>query len=83
MVFALARKHRVDLKYPSVDALRRAYAFDDLQSFLDLYYAGRVLRDEGGLPRDDEGLPRARRADGVVHAEIFFDPQTHTARGFQ
>ena len=82
MVFALARKHRVDLKYPSVDALRRAYAFDDLQSFLDLYYAGAdVLRDE----EDFHGMTKAyldrAGADGVVHAEIFFDPQTHTARG--
>jgi len=82
MAFALARKHRVDLKYPSVDALRRAYAFDDLQSFLDLYYAGAaVLRDEEDFHAMTQAYLERARADGVVHAEIFFDPQTHTARG--
>jgi adenosine deaminase len=82
MVFALARKHRVDLKYPSVDALRRAYAFDDLQSFLDIYYAGAdVLRDEEDFHAMTKAYLDRARADGVVHAEIFFDPQTHTARG--
>jgi len=68
--------------YPSVDALRRAYDFKDLQSFLGLYYAGMdVLRTE----RDFEELAQAYFAraseQGVVHAEIFFDPQAHTARG--
>ena len=82
MVFALARKHRVDLRYPSVDALRRAYAFGDLQSFLDIYYAGAdVLRDEEDFHAMTKAYLDRARADGVVHAEIFFDPQTHTARG--
>src|SRR5258705_12114239 len=82
MAFALARKHRVDLKYPSVDALRRAYAFDDLQSFLDLYYAGAaVLRDEEDFHEMTRAYLARARADGVVHGEIFFDPHTHTARG--
>jgi adenosine deaminase len=82
MVFALARKHRVDLKYPSVDALRRAYAFGDLQSFLDIYYAGAdVLRDAADFHAMTKAYLDRARADGVVHAEIFFDPQTHTARG--
>ena len=81
-VFALARKHRVDLNYPSVDALRRAYAFGDLQSFLDLYYAGAdVLRDEEDFHAMTSAYLDRAKADGVVHAEIFFDPQTHTARG--
>jgi adenosine deaminase len=82
LVFALAAKHGVALPYPSVAALRRAYDFHNLQSFLDIYYAGaNVLRDEDDfLEMTWEYLVRAR-ADGVVHAEIFFDPQTHTQRG--
>jgi adenosine deaminase len=82
VMFEFAQRNRVDLPFPDVDAVRRAYVFDDLQSFLDLYYAGcRVLVTE----RDFSDLTAAylRRAarDGVRHAEIFFDPQTHTDRG--
>ena len=82
MVFRLAGRHGVKLKYGSVEALRRAYDFANLQSFLDIYYEGAgVLRDE----RDFHDMTRAylerAHADGVVHAEIFFDPQTHTDRG--
>jgi adenosine deaminase len=82
MMFSLAAKHGVALPYASVEAVRAAYAFHDLQSFLDLYYAGcAVLRDR----RDFYALAMAyfarAHADGVVHAELFFDPQTHTARG--
>jgi len=81
LVFALAAKHDVALPYPSVAALRRAYDFHNLQSFLDIYYAGaNVLRDEDDfLEMTWEYLVRAH-ADGVVHTEIFFDPQTHTQR---
>ncbi|HEX3549566.1 MAG TPA: adenosine deaminase [Candidatus Elarobacter sp.] len=82
LAFALADRNGVTLPFASVDALRRAYAFDDLQSFLNLYYATMaVLRTE----RDFEELALAyfarAHAQGVVHAEIFFDPQAHTARG--
>lgn len=82
LMFALAERHRMDLPYADVDAARRAYVFDDLQSFLDLYYAGcSVLRDA----EDFYDLTRAyldrASADGVRHTEIFFDPQTHTDRG--
>jgi adenosine deaminase len=82
MMFSLASKHGVALPYASVEAVRAAYAFHDLQSFLDLYYAGAgVLRDR----RDFYALAMAyfarAHADGVVHAELFFDPQTHTVRG--
>jgi adenine deaminase len=82
LVFALAARHDVALPYPSVAALRRAYDFHNLQSFLDIYYAGaNVLRVEDDfLEMTWEYLVRAR-ADGVVHTEIFFDPQTHTQRG--
>jgi adenosine deaminase len=82
LAFDLARKHGVKLPHASVEELRRAYEFADLQSFLDIYYAGAsVLRDE----EDFHALTRAYLAragsQGIVHVEIFFDPQTHTARG--
>ncbi|MCB9574294.1 MAG: adenosine deaminase [Kofleriaceae bacterium] len=82
MVFELAAKHGVTLPFASVDALRAAYDFHDLQSFLDLYYAGcDVLRDEDDFHAMTMAYLRRAHADNVVHAEIFFDPQTHTARG--
>lgn len=82
LVFSLAARNGIDPGYPSVDALRAAYDFQDLQSFLDVYYAGaKVLQKE----RDFRDMTRAylerAREDGVVHAEVFFDPQTHTGRG--
>lgn len=82
LAFELAKKHGVAPKYPSVAALRAAYDFTDLQSFLDLYYAGAdVLRDADDFHALTRAYLRRAHADGVVHAEIFFDPQTHTARG--
>lgn len=82
LIFALAQRNGVALAYPGVEALRAAYAFTDLQSFLDLYYAGAsVLRQ----PQDFHDMAWAyflrAQADHVIHAELFFDPQTHTARG--
>jgi len=82
LVFALAAKHKVALPYESVAALRRAYDFHNLQSFLDIYYAGAdVLRDEDDFHAMTWAYLERAHADGVVHAEIFFDPQTHTQRG--
>jgi len=82
LMFDLAKKHGVQLPYASVEALRAAYQFDDLQSFLDLYYAGAaVLRDEDDFHALTMAYLRRAHADGVVHVEIFFDPQTHTDRG--
>jgi adenosine deaminase len=82
MAFALAARHGVRLPHASVEALRAAYQFDDLQSFLDLYYAGcDVLRTEADFHELAMAYFRRAHADRVVHAEIFFDPQTHTARG--
>jgi adenosine deaminase len=82
LMFALAAKHGVALPYASVDALRAAYQFDSLQSFLDLYYAGAaVLRDEDDFHALTMAYLRRAHADGVVHVEIFFDPQTHIERG--
>jgi adenosine deaminase len=82
MLFELAARNGVALPCASVAELRAAYAFKDLQSFLDIYYAGAAaLVTEQDF--HDLALAYFRRAaaDGVVHAELFFDPQTHTARG--
>lgn len=82
MIFALAARNGVALPYASVDELRRAYDFTDLQSFLDLYYqgAGVLLHERDFHDMATAYLDRAA-LDNVVRAEIFFDPQTHTARG--
>jgi adenine deaminase len=82
MIFKLAQRNGVPLKYSSVEALRRAYAFTDLQSFLDIYYAGAsvLLKEQDFFDMAFAYLEKAA-ADNVVHAEIFFDPQTHTERG--
>ncbi len=82
LVFELAARNDIRLPYPDVAALRRAYVFEDLQSFLDVYYANcTVLRTE--LDFYDLTLAYLSKAagQGVRHAEIFFDPQTHTRRG--
>ena len=82
MVFALAKKHGAKLKFPDAEALRRAYQFKDLQSFLGLYYEGAgVLRDEEDFRSLTAAYLDKARRDGVWHVEPFFDPQTHTARG--
>jgi adenosine deaminase len=82
LIFALAERNQVKLDYDSVEALRRAYAFTDLQSFLDIYYAGAsvLLTEQDFFDMTWAYLLRAQ-ADNVRHTEIFFDPQTHTARG--
>ena len=82
LIFALAERNGVPLAYGSVEELRRAYAFTDLQSFLDIYYAGAsvLLEEQDFYDMTMAYLLRAK-ADHVRHAEIFFDPQTHTARG--
>ena len=82
LIFELAQKNGVALAYPSVEALRAAYDFTDLQSFLDIYYAGAsVLLHESDFEAMAMAYFRRAAADNVVHAEVFFDPQTHTARG--
>jgi len=82
MIFALAQRNGVSLPYPSVEALRRAYAFTDLQSFLDIYYAGAsVLRTEQDFYDLAWAYLEKAATEHVVRAEIFFDPQTHTERG--
>ena len=82
MIFALAQKNGIKLPYPNVEALRAAYAFTDLQSFLDLYYAGAsVLRTQSDFYAMTMAYLEGAVADHVIHAELFFDPQTHTERG--
>lgn len=82
MMVSLAGKHGIALPYRSVDEVRAAYNFSDLQSFLDLYYAGcDVLRDRHDFYALAMAYFTRVHADNVVHAELFFDPQTHTARG--
>jgi adenine deaminase len=82
LIFALAQRNGVPLAYPSVEALRAAYAFKDLQSFLDIYYAGAsvLLKEEDFFDMAWAYYERAA-ADRVRRAELFFDPQTHTERG--
>jgi adenine deaminase len=82
LAFQLAAKHGVRLPYATIDELRGAYQFSDLQSFLDIYYAGAdVLRDEDDFYLLTRAYLGKAQSQGVVHVEIFFDPQTHTARG--
>ncbi len=82
LIFALAQRNGITLAYPSVEALRAAYAFSDLQSFLDIYYAGAsVLLQEADFFDMAWAYFLRAKADNVVHAELFFDPQTHTDRG--
>ena len=82
LIFKLAQRNGLSLPYASVEALRAAYAFSDLQSFLDIYYAGAsvLLEEEDFFDMAWAYFERAA-ADNVVHAELFFDPQTHTVRG--
>lgn len=82
LIFELARRNGVDIPYAGVDDLRRAYAFTNLQSFLDIYYAGAsVLQKEQDFFDMTWAYLQRAAADNVVHAEIFFDPRTHTSRG--
>jgi adenosine deaminase len=82
LIFALAQRNGIALPYASVDALRSAYAFTNLQSFLDIYYAGAsvLITEQDFYDMAWAYLLRAAQ-DNVIHTEIFFDPQTHTARG--
>jgi adenosine deaminase len=81
-MLALADRNRVTVPYPDVDAVRHAYVFADLQSFLDVYYAGCsvLVQAQDFYDLTHAYLERAA-TDGVLHTEFFFDPQTHTDRG--
>ena len=82
LMFALAQRNHISLPYPSVDAVRAAYQFENLQSFLDLYYAGAaVLQTEQDFYDLTWAYLERCAVQNVRHTEIFFDPQTHTERG--
>ena len=82
MMFDLAKRNGVELPYGSVDEIRKAYEFNCLQDFLDLYYQGMsVLLTEQDFHDLTWAYLLRCRDDNVVHTEIFFDPQGHTERG--
>jgi hypothetical protein len=82
LIFALAARNRLAFPYPDVASLRAAYVFENLQSFLDLYHAGtQVLRTEQDFYDMAHAYLARAHADHVLHAEIFFDTQTHTGHG--
>ncbi len=82
LMFALAARNGVALPFADVEAVRAAYAFSNLQDFLDIYYAGAaVLLTAADFHDLAIAYFERAAADGVVHAEVMFDPQTHTARG--
>ena len=82
LMFKLAERNGIDLPYKNVDEIRKAYQFSNLQSFLDIYYAGAgVLQTEQDFYDLTWAYLERCQEDYVVHTEIFFDPQTHTDRG--
>lgn len=82
LLFTLAERNGVKLKYNSIDELKRAYSYQNLQDFLDIFYAGAaVLRHERDFYDLTMAYLRKAKEQNIVHTEIFFDPQTHTSRG--
>ncbi|GEQ98399.1 adenine deaminase [Iodidimonas gelatinilytica] len=82
LMFALAQRNAVAIPYETVDAVRAAYDFSNLQDFLDIYYAGAdVLRDERDFYDLTMAYLKRMAQENVQHVEVFFDPQTHTDRG--
>ena len=82
MLFKLAQRNKVDIPFKSVDEIRAAYEFSNLQDFLDIYYQGMsVLQTEEDFFDLTMAYLNRARADNVRHVEIFFDPQGHTERG--
>ena len=82
LIFAMGQRNGVALNYPSVDALRSAYVFNNLQEFLDIYHAGTtVLKTEQDFYDMTCAYLARAQADNVLHTEIFFDTQTHTGHG--
>ncbi len=82
LMFALAKRNKIELKYKSVQEIKSAYQFNNLQSFLDIYYAGAgVLIEEQDFYDLAMAYFKKCQEDNVTHAELFFDPQTHTDRG--
>ena len=82
LMFEIARRNNLNIRFKSVEEVKNAYNFHNLQSFLDIYYegAGVLLRERDFYDLTMAYLVKCRE-DNVVHTEIFFDPQTHTDRG--
>ncbi|MEZ9233133.1 adenosine deaminase [Vibrio amylolyticus] len=84
LMFSLAKRNNIELPYSSPQEIRKAYEFEDLQSFLDIYYQGaNVLNYEQDFYDLTWAYLLKCQQDNVIHTEIFFDPQTHTARGIE
>ena len=82
LMFEMAKKNGVKIKYNSIEEIKAAYNFNNLQEFLDLYYAGaNVLLTQEDFYNLTMAYLKKAHEDNVLHTEIFFDPQTHTARG--
>ena len=82
LMFAIARRNKIDIPFKTVEEVRQAYRFSSLQDFLDIYYQGAgVLRTEEDFYDLTLAYLKRAKADGVRHVEVFFDPQTHTANG--
>lgn len=82
MLMRLAQKNKIDIPFGSIDEVRKAYQFTQLQDFLDIYYAGMgVLRTEQDFYDLTTAYLQRCKDDGVIHVEVFFDPQGHTERG--
>jgi len=82
LMFALAQRNNIDIPFKSAEEVRAAYAFSNLQDFLDIYYQGMgVLQTQEDFFDLTMAYLNRVRADNVRHVEIFFDPQGHTARG--
>ena len=81
LMFKIAKRNSIPLKYASVSALQKAYSFHNLQSFLDIYYEGaNVLTEENDFYDMTWAYIEKLKEENVIHAEIFFDPQAHTSR---
>lgn len=82
LMFEIAQRNKVAIPYSSVEEVRKAYQFGNLQDFLDIYYAGAaVLQNEQDFYDLTMAYLLKAKEENIVHTEIFFDPQTHTERG--
>lgn len=81
LMFKLAKRNNIKLEYKTIDEIKNAYNFTNLQSFLDIYYSGaKVLQTEQDFYDLTYEYLKKCKENNVIHTEIFFDPQTHTAR---
>ncbi|MGB6329520.1 MAG: adenosine deaminase [Halarcobacter sp.] len=84
LMFKLAQKNKIEIPYKTVEELKKAYNFSNLQSFLDIYYAGaKVLRTEEDFYLLTQAYILKCVENNIIHTEIFFDPQSHTSRGIE